>query len=351
LSFSQRAGPVSQIYSFTLQIGGTERRQYDIELEVDQQGAKRVMTSLWHHLPGYEATLLKRSESRSNDTIRVQTYNIWNFDGEWPVRKHIIAQVVKAEDPDVIAWQEIREMDGTTNEIIQLNELIPGYSYMYVSSMKFPDSDKHEEEGIGIFVRKGIEVLSQKVLKMKHDGNCPDANTRSAVLLQLVMNGNRFNFVGTHWSYDKTCQIGNALDVWNFTRNAIHPEFMLGDLNIVSDYTLPTDILTGKDTSSKYPKGDYVDIWEVKHPEDKGWTFPSGVKANLPKTRCDRILSRPGVRAHFDFVDVRIVATDIYYYVNGTITTVAQDPPTQEYWSSDHYSVVADFIYKRDKKQ
>ena len=114
---------------------------------------------------------------------------------------------MKNVNPDVIAWQEIREMesDTHTNQIEQLAAIIPGYQWMYHSAMLF--SNGVEEEGLGIFVRKDIDIVHQKVVRLPRKSDCNDDNTRIMFLLELNMDGRTFYFVNSHWSYESHCQL------------------------------------------------------------------------------------------------------------------------------------------------
>ncbi|PRP83707.1 putative protein-like [Planoprotostelium fungivorum] len=326
-----------------------EIRQYQVEVEEKKLNNQlKLITSAYHHVEGSIIVSTKRGDNTDND-IRVQTYNIWNWDGNWDVRKLIIAQIVKENNPDIIGWQEIRVRDDIKNEIIQLAELIPGYQYMFVRSMRFPPpSVKHESEGLGLFIRNGIKIHSQDVLRMTHN-NCPDQNTRSAVSLTLSINdGVPFKFVDTHWSYDPTCQLSNALEIWKFTKKSRYPLVLLGDLNIFPNNPGPTDMLCGR-TEESGEKGDYQDVWDVLHSGEPGITFPSGAKPESPETRCDRIMYRHGGgKNFFTPIEARVVGVEPWYNETAPTRTKPDGPGTwQAYYSSDHHSVVARFNLTR----
>lgn len=40
--------------------------------------------------------------------MRILSYNIWNYDGDWPIRRQLLTDVMSRASPDLIALQEVR---------------------------------------------------------------------------------------------------------------------------------------------------------------------------------------------------------------------------------------------------
>jgi len=223
-------------------------------------------------------------------SLKVMTYNIWNYNSNWDRRKLMIADVIQDENPDLIGWQEIREkwnINGS-NQLQQLADVIPGYQWIYATAMQFPSEQM--EEGLGIFIREGISIRDWEVVRLPRNASCSDLNTR--ILLRVLLDfgdGILIHFIDTHWSYDRECQVENALKSWDVVSqlNNSQVTFMVADFNTYNDYTLPTDFLTGKAVING-KTGDFTDIWTKLMPLSQGYTFQTW----LPQVRPDRILLR-----------------------------------------------------------
>jgi endonuclease/exonuclease/phosphatase family metal-dependent hydrolase len=40
--------------------------------------------------------------------VKILSYNIWNYAGNWPVRRQLLVDIMRTESPDVVALQEVR---------------------------------------------------------------------------------------------------------------------------------------------------------------------------------------------------------------------------------------------------
>jgi len=248
------------------------------------------------------------------------TYNIWNFNSNWYLRKFMIAETINREQPDVVGWQEIRYLwdDPFSNQLEQLASLIPGYQLHYQPAMYYPE--QQTEEGLGIFIRDGIKILHHHYVQLPLL-DCSDRNQRIALAMMLVLEDSRkVYFVDTHWSYARECQLSNALETWSFVKNFEADTYIVGDLNAYEDYKAPVDFLCGK-YNYKDQTGNFGDIWSTVHRNESGFTF----KVWLPETRADRMLQRGEAASKIYLVGAKQDMTQYASDHFGIVAVVSED--------------------------
>jgi maltose 6'-phosphate phosphatase len=79
--------------------------------------------------------------------LRVATFNLWNNDKTWGARKLAIIEEIVRIDPDVMALQEVPNLDELQSIADEVN--LPYYTFM-----KYPD----EEEGLAIISKAPLEI-------------------------------------------------------------------------------------------------------------------------------------------------------------------------------------------------
>ena len=89
--------------------------------------------------------------------FKIATYNLWNINPPWPVRRDRIAEILKGLHPDVIGFQEVRKYENE-NQLQGLLKLLPNeYQYVYE---KVRDEDEGEEEGVALMSRHPVLTAS-----------------------------------------------------------------------------------------------------------------------------------------------------------------------------------------------
>jgi len=233
-----------------------------------------------------------RIEGGSSPTIRVMTYNVWNFENgeDWSSRrKSEIASLIGQSEVDFVAFQEIRKSRSLGDMMEDLKAELPSKFryYGYATGEKYETS----EEGLG-FV-SSLPVLSQETKELTL-GTGSDSNHRVCIRVTVGLpNGGELTLYLAHFSYDRKQQMSNAKEIKEFAlKTSDAPRIILGDLNIYNDYIDPIKEL------SRYQNGRilFQDVWKVWDPyardDRKGFTFPSW----RPRNRADRILMNgPGI--------------------------------------------------------
>jgi endonuclease/exonuclease/phosphatase family metal-dependent hydrolase len=314
--------------------GGSEtakmRKNYNgHEINENKNNNQNKMYSITKYTSSRKISRAERAFVGTTKGTTIISYNIWNWNGDWPVRKQLIADVVKENHPDVVGFQEIRTRLGSgTNQLEELAALLPGYHYVYQPAMYYRD----DAEGVGILTK--YPILSTQYINLTHVPGTADANKRVVLKTLLDTPFGLFNFFATHFSYAKGLgQMSNAMELLNWMHQqepGPAPQVVVGDFNIYTDFLRPVDFLTGK-TSYLGKTGDLRDIWETLYPDDNGYTF-----SNLPGSsglinRADRIL----IRAHTDKLK-EVNATRAGIYQPGSIP------------ASDHLAVVCTFAARSD---
>lgn len=78
--------------------------------------------------------------------MRIATYNIWNSDTFWPLRLEPLCDEIKNLGADIIALQEVRATDVTTNNLNIAQCIANSVGYEYCEFQQYPG----ENEGMAI---------------------------------------------------------------------------------------------------------------------------------------------------------------------------------------------------------
>ncbi|XP_011660953.2 uncharacterized protein LOC100889507 [Strongylocentrotus purpuratus] len=250
-------------------------------------------------------------------SITVGTYNIWNVMFNWDVRKHHIAEMIRAANLDVIGFQEVRADEDPSlpnrrrrTQVDELQELLlPEYkwsTFQLGHDMHSPKDGALQEwqhEGLALLSRHPI-LKSQKQDLSHHSRT--DKIKRKVLHVTLMVRGYEVVVSVVHFSYDKWQQCNNVAEIMEYIRDA-KPNYsiLLGDFNTYNDYEGPLEGLhlgyfSSQNKCPKYAKSKnptveseltaYDDAWKVMHYGENGFTF-----SNMPSpgfvSRPDRILA------------------------------------------------------------
>ncbi|KAK3237771.1 hypothetical protein CYMTET_52172 [Cymbomonas tetramitiformis] len=225
-----------------------------------------------------------------NNTIKVMSYNIQNFDSgaPWASRKHLVAQVIRDEEPAVVAVQEVRTRDGRS-QALELAELLsPKYALLRDTAMEYEDGST---EGLALYTTLPIRLHHSTSLGSSY----LDLNERVCQHAALALpTGGVLDVFHTHLSYDRSTQVASLerlMDCLSLHREG-SVQLLLGDLNTHSDYRLVAEVLTG--LHGEIPGGPFTDLWEAVHSSNTSKDPDFGLTFSTSKliTRCDYIMAR-----------------------------------------------------------
>ncbi|WP_395943486.1 endonuclease/exonuclease/phosphatase family protein [Brevundimonas sp.] len=181
--------------------------------------------------------------------LKVATFNIWHNQGDWPARRPLLVQALKAQNADVIALQEVLEDAdaGLENQAEMLARELGGYSVAFVST---DPEGAPRRYGNALLTR--LPVLQEASVRLE-----PLDDYRTALRLRVEVRDRPVDVVVTHlaWQEDaapvRAQQIGHLLS-W-LTQEGV-PLVLMGDFNAEQDDPGLAS-LTGPRFTSALPRG------------------------------------------------------------------------------------------------
>ncbi len=224
--------------------------------------------------------------SPTGTSIRVLTINLKTAlpsDATADQRIAMVAAMIEAEQPDVVALQEITQSGSMTNRAEVLGSMT-GYAWEWRMT--------HEllvgQEGIGVMTRGQIAWHDDDELSHTELG----ALHRGVIGARVMIEGRAIELFATHLTVagsteDRADQAVEALGFARAAHQAGVPAFLAGDLN-AEDGELAMKGLRGE-ASHDGATGDLIDAWSQAETA-AGFTIPS----DDPDRRIDYIYAFPG---------------------------------------------------------
>ncbi|XP_071510406.1 uncharacterized protein [Diadema antillarum] len=250
-------------------------------------------------------------------SVTVGTYNLWNVMFNWDVRKHHIAEMIKASNIDFIGLQEVRADEVSTDhgrqrrtQVDELQELLlPDYkwsSFQGGHTVANPKDKKmvNEWQIEGLALLSKYPILRSEMQELTHHSRT-DRVKRKVLHATLMVQGVEVFVSVVHLSYDKWQQCNNVAEIMAYIRDK-KPKYslILGDFNTYVYYEGPLEgfhlgYFSTQNKCPKYAKSKnptveseltaYDDAWKVANYGLDGFTF-----SNMPSpgfvSRPDRIL-------------------------------------------------------------
>lgn len=258
----------------------------------------------------------------NSNVIRVFNLNIWNYNEPWEVRRELIAEAIRREEPDLIALQEIQYLSwyekDPRHQADQLAELLPGYSLIWQPAHHYRGLGANEKwEGLAILSR--FPVVDRRCLLLSRDESDPDDTFQRIVLgAEVCTPGGALWLFTTHFPLSARARERVACEAYDFVVGTAgrHPFVLTGDFNARPD-SAPIRFLTGR-LALEGRRSNLVDAWALLHPDEPGFTSPTWE----PRQRIDYIFVSPLVEVH-------------------EIALAATEPNAQGVYPSDHCGLIA----------
>ena len=221
--------------------------------------------------------------------LRVLTYNIHHGEGtDGKVDLERIAKVISAQQPDLMALQEVDKGTRRTSGVDQTAELIKltGLHGRFAKQLDFEGG----EYGQAILSKFPIEDLQVHVLPGR-----PDRERRIVGVATVKIRDVAFQFATTHLHHARgDLRLEQAVELNRlFSMNKI-PAIVAGDMNAVPD----------ESTAAELAKQ-----WLVSRGEHEGaqklWTYPSV----RPLKQLDYVAARPA--SDWKLIEVRVVEEEL----------------------------------------
>ena len=207
--------------------------------------------------------------------MKVMSFNIWNYTRPWPLRRKLIADLIRSHQPDVISLQETRHdfrFESGLGQGDQLAELTDYTPTFMLGQVYFPIL--RVDEGVTTLTREAPRKVMRLDLSMlPHERE--DQNQRVCLGVRVMGDQGEVDIYNTHWSLSARARERNAVEVTRFIvqESQDRPTLVMGDFNAKPD-TLPIRYLVG-DASIDGASGDFVDCWLAANPGQPGFTYAS----------------------------------------------------------------------------
>lgn len=200
--------------------------------------------------------------------LRCLTLNLWGAEQPLERRMALVAEGLCELAPDVVTFQEVREVPAQLQN--QAETLAKAAGYYHVFAPATPFGGGHE--GLAILAREPI--LEHEALPLPH----AEPTERRILLSANVQNGNGSVWIHTtHLNYrlthglqreDQVQAIANSIA----GRTSLAPQILMGDFNArpESDEIRFLRGLTTLNGRRTY----FQDAWDRLHPGEAGWTWP-----------------------------------------------------------------------------
>jgi endonuclease/exonuclease/phosphatase family metal-dependent hydrolase len=249
--------------------------------------------------------------------IRVATQNIWAFHEDWPNRRTVLADGLRALAPDLVAFQEA----VVTDEYDQVRDLLGPDFHLAHHRRRWPDGG-----GVSIASRWPIT----NVQELESD----------TILAEIGAPFGRLIFVNhcPRWEMDQELTRERETVAAARLVEEVHRGdhvILAGDLNARPDSASQRFLhgLQSLDGMSVC----YRDAWEAAHPGEPGHTF-TPENPTMPPGEKGYWLLEPGRR--IDYVFVR--CSDHGPTLDIRSCERLFDEPADGVWGSDHFGVTAE---------
>ncbi|KAN0034168.1 hypothetical protein ACTFIV_000654 [Dictyostelium citrinum] len=221
-----------------------------------------------------------------NETIKIMSYNTWNFNEPWKDRRILMADLIEKESPDVISFQELRfsawdsevrssnpiKMGEERNQAQHLFKLLGErnlkYNFVYLPSMVYPTNTGLQFEGLSIFSKH--EISNTDSIKLSRDiKKTDDAHQRSCLRVEInfkkkqyINNENnnnqhleiskKINIFTSHFSLETDGSKRNAYESLNWINSFKKPHLFMGDFNLEPNENAIQFLLGNYDINNYY---------------------------------------------------------------------------------------------------
>lgn len=185
----------------------------------------------------------------SSNKLRVLSYNIWNYNGDWRKRIELLSDEVCSPDYDAVALQELRyESWAGEAELgrLQIEHLVKEcrsrgveLSYVWQPAMMYPHNVQkkgtYEIEGVAILTPHRIVGVERRFLA-RSLWDSEDGHQRVVLAARICApSAGEFTFISTHFSLSDAMEVSNAHEMAEFA-DALAKERWPGPVIAMGDY-------------------------------------------------------------------------------------------------------------------
>ena len=243
-----------------------------------------------------------RPAGGGGDLMKLVCFNIWHNQGDWAARQALLVDAIGAENPDVIALQEVLEdaAVGLPNQARTLAGALGGYETHFVST-----DPEGAPRRYGNAILSRLPVLAHDSKKLE-----PLNDYRTAIRARVSVDGRPVDIVNTHlaWKPEQApVRAQQIADLMAWLPQDGAPLVVMGDFNAVQE-DAGLNALTGPRFFSALPPGSAA-------------TTLNPARGHAPRV-IDHIFAEA---AHFEPVSASVLGT----------------APVDGEYPSDHFGVAA----------
>lgn len=201
--------------------------------------------------------------------------------GAWQQRRQLLAEILSAEQPDLVALQAVQQRSSreySLDQAGQLAALLPELCH----SLYFAGSSQHEtgREGSALLTRQPLDEAH--ALRLSNNAPRSDPTPRIVLAGCIRRHERRINVCNCHFSWDEKEFERNTAEALPFLQS------LPGSSVIVGDFNVPPD----SPGLSAFTEQGYLDLWSTMGTSDPGFTFEAGA----PSKRIDYVWARDDLR-------------------------------------------------------
>ena len=194
--------------------------------------------------------------------MKVMTFNIWRYDGDWNARKPNIIDAVLKEKPDILFMQEVfddqryQTKDGK-HQGEQLNEKL-GYKNIFYDIVEQTITEHKEDIKQlvfdGLLCLTNLKILEHRIVRLKREDT--DKHYRAIQIIKVLWEGKEVLFYHTHYSNTRDWSKLHLQETTEYFTTKGESPIILGDLNILEPEIIKE--VFGDKFECSYELGAYV---------------------------------------------------------------------------------------------
>ena len=199
------------------------------------------------------------ANQREDDSFGIVTFNLYHDKADWPARRLLVIDGLRALQPDVIVLQEVLQDDGLRNQAEDLAQVL-GYSAYFIS---IDAPDRTRRYGNAILTRHPVSARDWTPLR-------PLDDSRTAGMLRIGIGGRALDVFATHLHHEDTPagagkraeQLADLMAFIDRTGDDA-PRIVAGDFNIAA----------GRPELAALDTAGYQEAFTRLHPDDPSPTL------------------------------------------------------------------------------
>ncbi len=222
--------------------------------------------------------------------LKIMTLNLNAYGtkvGPWEARLPLIRDVIEQNQPDILAFQAVRQEAGVENGVDQaqqISRLFPEYLYTC-----FQPAWIHEDgsaDGLALLSRFAFSGVDHRQLTFLEGTD--DPIHRIMLHARFDFDSQPFHLFNGYFSWvDKQAE-QNLNEAQDYLNEFSGRRVLLGDFNQTPD----------SEVIQRFQQSGWVDAWNRLNPADEGYTFDS----RNPSIRIDYVWVDPGLEGNLQSI-------------------------------------------------